>query len=226
MQWKVGTDVKKQIVVIGLGRFGSSVCKELYGMGHDIMAIDSNPETVSTMSDYASHTATADATDEGSLKSLGVRNFEYAIVAIGDDLQASVLCTLMLKELGVPKVWVKARDQQHQKILERIGADRVIQPEYEMGVRTAHHIDSEKVVDYINLSENYSIIELAASDKVIGKTLGSLNIRKDYGCMILAIKHGEDVNIAPLLEDSIEEGDILIAMGHKDDLKRFEDKGL
>lgn len=218
--------MKKQIVVIGLGRFGSSVCKELFELGHDIMAIDSNPENVSAISDYASHTATADATDEGSLKSLGVRNFEYAVVAIGDDLQASVLCTLMLKELGVPKVWVKARDDQHRKILEKIGADRVIQPEYEMGIRTAHHVDSEKVVDYINLSANYSIIELAASKKVIGKTLGELNIRKEYGCMILAIKHGEDVNIAPLLEDSVQAGDILIAMGHKNDLKRFEAKGL
>ncbi|MBT2583399.1 TrkA family potassium uptake protein [Planococcus sp. ISL-109] len=218
--------MKKQIVVIGLGRFGSSVCKELYELGHEIMAIDSNPENINAISDYASHTAIADATDEGSLKSLGVRNFEYAIVAIGDDLQASVLCTLMLKELGVPKVWVKARDQQHQKILEKIGADRVIQPEYEMGIRTAHHVDSEKVVDYINLSANYSIIELEASKKVIGKTLGELNIRKQYGCMILALKNGEDVNIAPLLEDSIQTGDILIAMGHKDDLKRFEAKGL
>ncbi|MFC4714379.1 potassium channel family protein [Planococcus dechangensis] len=218
--------MKKQIVVIGLGRFGSSVCKELYELGHDIMAIDSNPENVSAISDFASHTATADGTDEGSLKSLGVRNFEYAIVAIGDDLQASVLCTLMLKELGVPKVWVKARDDQHRKILEKIGADRVIQPEYEMGIRTAHHVDSEKVVDYINLSANYSIIELEASKKVIGKTLGELNIRKDYGCMILALKNGEDVNIAPLLEDMIQTGDILIAMGHKDDLKRFEAKGL
>lgn len=218
--------MKKQIVVIGLGRFGSSVCKELYELGHEIMAIDSNPENVSAISDFASHTATADGTDEGSLKSLGVRNFEYAIVAIGDDLQASVLCTLMLKELGVPKVWVKARDDQHRKILEKIGADRVIQPEYEMGIRTAHHVDSEKVVDYINLSANYSIIELEASKKVIGKTLGELNIRKDYGCMILALKNGEDVNIAPLLEDTIQTGDILIAMGHKDDLKRFEAKGL
>jgi trk system potassium uptake protein TrkA len=218
--------MKKQIVVIGLGRFGSSVCKELYELGHEIMAIDSNPENVSAISDFASHTATADGTDEGSLKSLGVRNFEYAIVAIGDDLQASVLCTLMLKELGVPKVWVKARDDQHRKILEKIGADRVIQPEYEMGIRTAHHVDSEKVVDYINLSANYSIIELEASKKVIGKTLGELNIRKDYGCMILALKNGEDVNIAPLLEDMIQTGDILIAMGHKDDLKRFEAKGL
>lgn len=218
--------MKKQIVVIGLGRFGSSVCKELYELGHEIMAIDSNPENVSAISDFASHTATADGTDEGSLKSLGVRNFEYAIVAIGDDLQASVLCTLMLKELGVPKVWVKARDDQHRKILEKIGADRVIQPEYEMGIRTAHHVDSEKVVDYINLSANYSIIELEASKKVIGKTLGGLNIRKDYGCMILALKNGEDVNIAPLLEDTIQTGDILIAMGHKDDLKRFEAKGL
>ncbi|MBT2569681.1 TrkA family potassium uptake protein [Planococcus sp. ISL-110] len=218
--------MKKQIVVIGLGRFGSSVCKELYSMGHEVMAIDTDPEKVDALRDYASFTVLADATDENQLKSLGVRNFEHAIVAIGDNLQASVLCTLMLKELGLPKVWVKARDLQHEKILHKVGADRVIQPEKEMGIRVAHHVDSEKIVDYIDLSRDYSIIELVASGKMANKTLISLDIRKEFNCVVLAIKRMEDVNIAPAIDDLVEQGDILIVMGHKDDLKRLEDKAL
>ncbi|ALS79448.1 MULTISPECIES: TrkA family potassium uptake protein [Planococcus] len=218
--------MKKQIVVVGLGRFGSSVCKELHSMGHEIMAIDTDPEKVNALREYAAFTVIADATDENQLKSLGVRNFEHAIVAIGDNLQASVLCTLMLKELGLPKVWVKARDLQHEKILHKVGADRVIQPEKEMGIRVAHHVDSDKIIDYIDLSHDYSIIELVASGKMANKTLIDLNIRKEFNCIVLAIKKEEDVNIAPAIDDMVEQDDVLIVMGHKNDLKRLEEKAL
>lgn len=215
---------KKQVVVIGLGRFGVSVCKELHRLGHEILAIDINPENLEAVSAYSSYTAVADATDEADLKELGVRNFEYGIVAIGDDLQASVLCTLMLKEIGINQVWVKARDLQHRMVLEKVGADRVIQPENEMGIRVAHHVDSEKIIDYINLSEEYSIVEMVASKKIADKTLMELDIRVQYNCIILAIKRNEEVNIAPHPDDIVEQGDILVVMGHKSDLKKLEDK--
>ncbi|MFC4711748.1 potassium channel family protein [Planococcus dechangensis] len=218
--------MKKQFVVIGLGRFGSSICKELFHMGHEVLAIDSAPDRVDQVRKYASHSAVANAMDEKNLKELGVRNFEHAVVAIGDDLQTSVLCTLMLKELGMPIVWVKAKNLQHQLILEKVGADRVIQPEYEMGIRVAHHMDSEKVVDYIDLSADYSIIELVASSKIDQKTLLELDIRAKYKCTILAIKRGETVNVAPMSEDLIRLGDIVVVMGHRTDLKRFEEKGI
>ncbi|TWT26395.1 TrkA family potassium uptake protein [Planomicrobium sp. CPCC 101110] len=218
--------MKKQVVVIGLGRFGTSVCKELYKLGHEVLAIDQNFERVNGLTDYSSHAVVADATDEKSLKSLGVRNFDHAIVAIGDNLQSSVLCTLMLKEIGLKKVWVKARDLQHQTILERVGADRVIQPENEMGIRVAHHMDSEKLIDYIDLSKDYSIVELVATEKTANKSLNQLNTNAKYGCTILAIKRGEDVNIVPLPSDVIKLGDILIIIGHREDLKRFEDKSV
>lgn len=218
--------MEKQFVVIGLGRFGSSVCRELYAMGHEILAMDLTEERVDAMSEFATHTVVADGTDERDLKALGVRNFEHAIVAFGEDLQASVLCTLMLKEMGVPNVWVKASDHQHQLILEKVGADRVIQPEKEMGIRVAHLLDSDKIVDYIELSKDYSIIELIAPSNMSGKTLKQLNIREKYGCIILAIKRFEDVNIAPLPEDEVFKGDILITMGHRKSLRRFEEKGM
>jgi trk system potassium uptake protein TrkA len=218
--------VKKQVVVIGLGRFGTSVVKELYRLGHEVLGIDSNIERVDAVRDFASHAVIANATDESELKALGVRNFQHAIVAIGDDLQASVLCTLMLKEIGIPKIWVKARDLQHQKILEKVGADRVIQPEFEMGVRVAQHVGSEKIVDYIDLSKDYSILEFTATGKIADKSLAVLNIRERYKCIVLAIKRGEDVNIAPIPSDPVRLNDVLIVMGHRDDLKRFEERGL
>ena len=217
---------KKQIVVVGLGRFGSSVCSELYKLGHEVMALDLDPDKVEDMAEFASQATVADATDKSQLKALGVRNFDQAIIAIGDDLQASVLCTLMLKEIGLEKVWVKARDIQHKKILEKVGADRVIQPEYEMGIRVAHHVDSEKIVDYIDLSKDYSIVEMAATQKIAGKSLLQLDIRVKFSCIILALKRGEDVNIAPHPNDVIKSGDILVVMGHRKHLKRLEEKML
>jgi trk system potassium uptake protein TrkA len=218
--------LKKQFVVIGLGRFGSSICKELYQLGHDVMAIDSSPERVDPIRDFASHAAVANATDEMSLRELGVRNFEHAVVAIGENLQTSVLCTLMLKEIGIPIVWVKAKDLQHQMILEKVGADRVIQPEREMGIRIAHHMDSEKIIDYIDLSEDYSIIELVASQKLHDQSLLELDVRAKYKCTVLAIKRGETVNVAPMPDDLVKLKDILVVMGHRNDLKRFEEKGI
>lgn len=199
---------------------------ELYKLGHEVMALDVDPDKVEDIADYASQATVADATDKSQLKALGVRNFDQAIIAIGDDLQASVLCTLMLKEIGLEKVWVKARDLQHKKILEKVGADRVIQPEYEMGIRIAHHVNSEKIVDYIDLSKDYSIVEMTATEKIAGKSLLQLDIRVKFNCIILALKRGEDVNIAPHPTDVVKVGDLLVVMGHRNDLKRLEEKRL
>ena len=218
--------MKKQCVIIGLGRFGSSVCLELERLGHDLLIIDQKAERVNAMRQHAAHTAVINAMDENALRSLGVGNFEQAIVAIGDDIHASVLCTLLLKEIGVERVWVKARDPQHRKILERIGADRVIQPEHDMGIRIAQNLDSEKIIDYIEISEDYSIIEMAATKKVNGKRLEQLGMRTKYHCMVLAIKRDENVNLAPRPDDVVNEKDMLVVMGHRKDLKRFEEKGL
>ncbi|ARK31536.1 potassium channel family protein [Halalkalibacter krulwichiae] len=218
--------VKKQFAVIGLGRFGSSVCKELYKQGHQVLAIDSNEEKVNEMTRYSTHSAIANATDEKALQSLGIRNFDYVVVAISGDIQSSILCTLVLKEFGVENVWVKAQNYYHQRVLEKIGADRIVHPEQDMGIRIAQHLTSEKIVDYIELSADYSIVELIATNKVAKKSLIDLDIRAKYGCTILGIKRGEDINIAPTPTDHIERDDILIVIGHKNDLKRFEDEGM
>ncbi len=219
-------DKKKQFAVIGLGRFGGSICKELFRMGYQVLAIDINEAKVTEFSQYATHAVIANSADEKALLSLGIRNFEHVVVAIGDDIQTSILTTLVLKELNLPNVWVKAQNAYHHKVLEKIGADRIIHPEHDMGIRIAQHLTSEKIVDYIELSNEYSIVELLATSKVHNKSLIDLNIRAKFGCTILAIKRGEDVNVSPMPEEVIIEKDLLIVIGHKNDLKRFEDEGL
>lgn len=218
--------MKKQFAVIGLGRFGGSVCRELYQMGHEVLAIDTNEDKVNSFSRYSTHAVVANATDENALQSLGIRNFEHVVVAIGDNIQASILCTLLLKEMKVKEVWVKAQNPYHHKVVERIGADRIIHPEHDMGVRIAHYLVSEKIIDYIELSPEYSIVELIASQKVSNKTITQLDIRAKFGCTILGMKRGEQVIISPTPDHEIYENDILIVIGHNKDLKRFEDEGL
>jgi trk system potassium uptake protein len=218
--------VKKQFAVIGLGRFGGSVCKELDKMGHEVLAIDINEERVNNFAKFATHAVVANATDENTLLSLGIKNFDHVIVAIGDNIQASILCTLLLKELKVKQVWVKALNQYHHKVVEKIGADRIIHPEHDMGIKIAHYLASEKIIDYIELSPEYSIVEIMATNKVSNKSIAKLNIRAKYGCTILGIKRGEDVIVSPTPDQLILENDIIIVVGANTDLKRFEDEGL
>lgn len=218
--------MKKQFAVVGLGRFGGSVCKELYKMGHEVLAIDTNEDRVNDFARHSTHAVVANATDENTLLSLGIRNFEHVIVAIGDNIQASILCTLLLKELKVKQVWVKAQNQYHHKVVEKIGADRIIHPEHDMGIRIAHYLASEKIIDYIELSPEYSIVELLATEKVSNQTIAKQDIRAKFGCTILGIKRGEEVIISPTPDQLILEKDIIIIIGSNKDLKRFEEEGL
>ncbi|TFB13797.1 TrkA family potassium uptake protein [Filobacillus milosensis] len=217
--------MKKHFVVIGLGRFGGSICRELHSLGHQVLAIDIIPEKVNTMTDYSTSSTVTDATDKEALLALGIKNFDVAIVAIGENEHASIQSTLVLKEIGI-KVWVKAQNTNHQKILEKIGADRVIHPELDMGIRIAHQLDSDNIIDFINLSKNYSIVELKATGKLSNRSLIDLNVRAKYGCTILAIKRGEDVNVSPSPNDIVHEEDILVVMGSNSELKHFEEKGM
>ncbi len=218
--------MKKQFAVIGLGRFGGSVCRELYQMGHEVLAVDLNEDKVNDFTRFSTHAVVANATDENTLLSLGIRNFEHVIVAIGDNIQASILCTLLLKELKVKQVWVKAQNQYHHKVVEKIGADRIIHPEHDMGVRIAHYLASEKIIDYIELSPEFSIMELMATHKVSYQTIAELDIRAKYGCTVLGLKRGEEVIISPTPTQLILEKDILILIGSNKDLQRYQEEGL
>jgi trk system potassium uptake protein TrkA len=216
--------MKKQFVVIGLGRFGGSITKTLVSLGHEVMALDIDEHKVQEFSLLATQAVQADSTDEQAMKELGIRNFDQAIIAIGDNIQASILTTLILKDMGVTKVTVKATNDYHSKVLEKIGADRIIHPERDMGIRVAHHIVSENVIDYIELSPEYSLVEVVASRAMDGKTLGALDIRANYGCNIMAIRTKDDVmNVSPRAEDEIQQGDILVVIGSNKDISHFEE---
>jgi trk system potassium uptake protein TrkA len=214
--------VKKQFAVIGMGRFGSSVAKTLSGLGFEVLAIDSSEQKMQDISSVVTHVVQADSTDEDALRALGLRNFDVVVVAIGQDIQASILTTIIVKEIGVPTVIVKAQNELHGRVLKKVGADKVIYPERDMGQRVAHHLISTNIIDYIELSDDHSIVEIKASQAMIGKNLRQLDIRAKYGCNVIAIKTGVRMNIAPHAEDSIKENDVLIVVGNNEDLQNFE----
>ena len=215
----------KQFAIIGLGRFGSSIAKTLYQMGHDVLAIDTDPEEVQEISDYVTHAVQADATDEVTLNTLGIRNFDVAVVTIGTDIQSSILITLLCKEMGVKYVLAKAQNELHAKVLYRIGADKVVFPERDMGARVAHNLVSSNILDYIELAPEYSLVEIVPNPEWEGKNLRQLNIRAKYGVNVIAIKREDGkVNVAPQAEDIVEQNDILVVIGNNDDIKRMEEK--
>ncbi|MHC0038608.1 potassium channel family protein [Pseudoneobacillus sp. C159] len=216
--------MKKEFAVIGLGRFGGSICRALSEQGAEVMAIDSNEDRVNQFTMIASHAVVGDTTDENVLKSLGIRNFDHVIVAIGDDIQSSILTTLILKELGVKNITVKAQNDYHEKVLLKIGADHVVHPERDMGRRIANNIISNSVLDYLELSDQHSIVEIVASDKLDGHSLIDLDIRAKYGINIVAMKRGEDILVSPQASEVIRKGDILIVIGADADINRFEKK--
>lgn len=215
--------MKQQFVVVGLGRFGGAVCKTLVELGHEVIGIDRNMRRVQEFSGMLPFVYEADSTDEGVLRELGVHNVDHAIVAIGDDLQASILTTLILKDLGVPTVTAKAASEYHRRVLERIGADHIVQPERDTGVRVAHRLTNKNFVDYLELSPEFSLVEVVAPKEMHGKSLKQLNVRAKYGCNIVAIRHTDNtVNVSPLADDVIREGDVLVIIGSNHDINRYE----
>ncbi|MEG6573804.1 MAG: potassium transporter Trk [Caldibacillus debilis] len=215
---------KRSFLVIGLGRFGESITKTLASFGHEVMAIDKDETKVNKLADLVTQAVQADATDEDVLKELGVSNLDEAVVAIGDDIQASILTTLILKDLGFKRIVAKATNDYHGRVLEKIGADVVIQPEKDMGVRVAHNILFGNFIDLIELSPDYSLVEVSVSQAMKGKSLKELNLRAIYGCTVLAIKSKDEekVNISPSADDVVKDGDVLVLVGTNRDLGMLE----
>lgn len=213
---------KKQYAVIGMGRFGFSVANALSEMGFDVLAIDSDEQRTQAVSNIVTHAVSADSTDEEALRALGIRNFDVVVVAIGEDIQSSILTTLILKEIGVETIIVKAQNELHGKVLNKIGADKVIYPERDMGMRVAHHLISPNILDYIEISEDYSILEMKVSQEMIGKNLKELDVRARFGCNVMAVKRGTKMNISPNADDRLEEGDVLVIVGETGNLTKLE----
>lgn len=212
----------KQFIVIGLGRFGQSVAKTLFEMGYDVLAVDDDENMVQEIADSVTHAVQMDATDDYALRTLGIRNFDIAVVSIGTNIQSSIMVTLNLKEAGVKKVVAKATNDMHAKLLTKIGADRVILPEMDMGIRVAHNLVSANILDFIELSPDYSIVEVAAPSQWLNQDIKTLDVRAKYGINIMAIKSGDDINISPRATDQIKEGDVLVIIGSINDLSKIE----
>lgn len=213
---------KKQFLVIGLGRFGSELAKTLFKLGNDVLAVDKNEELVENIADDVTHAVTIDSTDENALKSLGISNFDVAIVSIGDDLESSVLITLILKDLGINYIVCKAQNDLHEKVLKKIGADKVVRPEKDMGRKTAYNLVSSSVLDYIQLSRDYAIMEIEAPKEWYNKTLIDVDVRKKYNINIIGIKRGHNINIAPSGEDVIKEKDVLVTLSSHENFSKFK----
>lgn len=213
----------KQFAVIGLGRFGSSVALTLHQMGFEVLAVDENEERVQEFSDTVTHVIQADTTDENSLKAIGIRNFDVAVVAIGQDIQANMLTTLQLKEMGVPYIVAKAQNKLHGKMLEKIGADRVVYPERDMGQRVAHNLVSTNVLEYIALSPNVSMVEVTAPKTLVGKSLAESNLRAKYDINVLAIKRNDEIIVPPQASEKILKDDIVIVVGRNEGVQRLEE---
>lgn len=219
---------KKQYAVIGLGRFGTSLARTLWKLGQEVLAIDTDEERLKYISEEVTHTIQADSTDKNVLKSIGISNFDVVVVAIGQmNIQATIFTTMLLKELGVKYVVAKALNKIEGRVLERVGADRVVFPEREMGKRVAHELVASKtcnnVIDYIELPEGFRITETLAIKDMIGKSLGELNIRINYNVNVILIKRASgEVLFSPGPDDVINVNDILVVAGEQDAVKRFD----
>lgn len=203
----------KSYVVVGLGRFGGEVARQLCAQGCEVLAMDVNNELVQQLSSEVTHAVVADAQDKEVLKALGIRDFDCAVIAIGDNLAASVLATMNMKELGVPYVVCKAYDEVHRRVLEKLGADRVLIPEKEIGARLARSLASANVLDYIELSEDYGIAEVPLPKSWKGKTLRELNVRAKLGVNIIAIRRDGSIAVSPPAEYEMKEADVAVVLG-------------
>jgi trk system potassium uptake protein TrkA len=203
----------KQFIVIGLGRFGSAVATTLVELGHEVLGVDNDEERVYALKDKITQAVQADITEEKVLKELGVKNFDAAVVSIATNLEASILVTMMLKEMGLKYIIAKAQSTLHGKVLEKIGVDKVVFPERDMGIRIARRLITPNIKDYIELEPDYSVIEIEALPEFVDKTLSELDLRNKYEINVLAIKRNDSFNVLPQAKDVIKKDDFLIVIG-------------
>lgn len=211
----------QSFIVLGLGRFGQSVAKTLYDMGHEVLAIDENEALIQSISEDITYALAGNVADENVLRSVGAKNFDVAVVATGKNLESSIVVTQMLKEMGVKYILAKAQNELHARVLSKLGADRVVFPEQDMGVRVAHNLVSSNIIDFIELSPDYTIIEISLPKNWEGKTLKELNVREKYGINIIAIKSGQKINVSPNAEHKFDSNDILVVIGSKEDIDKM-----
>lgn len=212
----------KSYLILGLGRFGKSCAKALNELGHDVLGVDNNELVVQEFSDEVTHVICAQASSEEFLKSIGVESFEAAVVAIGDDIQSSILATLILKDQGAKYILAKAQNDLHAKVLYKVGADKVVFPERDMGMKAANNLVSNNIIDMIELSPDYSIMEITVPQNWVNKSIGELSIRSKYKVNVLAIRKNSSMDVSPQPDTKFEQSDIIAVMGKNSDLKHLQ----
>ena len=215
--------MKKQIAVIGQGQFGVGVAITLTNMGHEVLAIDVNERKVQSVAPQVTHAIQADATDEAVLKDLGMGNFDIAIVSLGSRIESSILATILLRKLGVPYIIARAETELHGSILEKIGADRVVYPEWQMGIRVAQETTLSDVADFMLLTQGYSIVKLIAPPSFVGSSLTKLELghKRKWKIAVFLIQRNNEVIISPSQSETIKDDDVLLLAGTNDNLEKL-----
>jgi trk system potassium uptake protein len=214
----------KRVVVVGLGIFGFHIAKELYESGMEVIAIDKSKEVIQRIKDFSSKAVVADAREKDVLESIGIQEDDIVIVSFGEDLSSSTLLTLHLKEMNVKRIIVKAPNEDHKRILQKVGASEVIIPEREMAGKVAKSLISPNVIDYIPVSEDYNISEIAPPASFIGKTIAELNLRNRYHIEVIAIRDvlSDRITLIPQAQSVIKDSDILVIIGKEPDIKKIK----
>jgi trk system potassium uptake protein TrkA len=213
---------KRQYAVIGMGRFGTSVAMTLVNAGQEVLVVDSDEERIQKVAEFFTHAVVLDTTEEASLAAVGIRNFDMVVVAIGHDVQASVLTTLLLKEMGVKHIVAKAANVLHGKMLDKVGADQVVFPERDMGQRIAHNLMSTNIIDYFEVAPDLGIIEVDVKGDLVGKSLFESNLREKYSITVIAIRRNGKISLSPSPGEKLMESDRLILVGDNIGIQRFE----
>ncbi|MDC4186118.1 TrkA family potassium uptake protein [Loigolactobacillus coryniformis] len=217
--------MKQNFAVIGLGRFGTSICRVLAAEQQEVLAIDINEDRVNDLADVATEAIVADAQDEETLRSLEIGKFDHVIVAIGKNIQANILVTLIVKELGVPDITAKAENDTHARVLARIGADQVVHPERDMGARVAHHLLSPNILNYLAINDDVTMAEVKiTSSAFVGKSLIELNFHQRFGLTVIAIQHGDNVIVSPAGSDVVQLNDEISVVGPTQAVEELNDR--
>ncbi|ATO44620.1 potassium channel family protein [Loigolactobacillus coryniformis] len=217
--------MKQNFAVIGLGRFGTSICRVLATEQQEVLAIDINEDRVNDLADVATEAIVADAQDEETLRSLEIGKFDHVIVAIGKNIQANILVTLIVKELGVPDITTKAENDTHARVLARIGADQVVHPERDMGARVAHHLLSPNILNYLAINDDVTMAEVKiTSSAFVGKSLIELNFHQRFGLTVIAIQHGDNVIVSPAGSDVVQLNDEISVVGPTQAVEELNDR--
>ena len=213
---------KKQIVVFGLGRFGAAVAHTLSEMGHEVLAVDSHMDAINEISPYVTHAVQLNATDEAAFESLDVGSFDAAVVSIGENIRDSVLISMLCKEAGVKLVISKANDELHAKVLKKVGVDRVVFAERDMGVRVAKSLIVPHLVDLVNIGGDYALAQITVPESWVDKTLAQLDVRRRWGVSIITVNRNGQVNAALSADTRLLDGDQLLILGLQKDVEKVE----